>query len=160
MAANAKLTAEDLSNNAMIMEMELGGKCVLYSSIVGSLIYVMMGTQPDITYVVGVLRCYSAAPKHHHWSAVKWVLCYLNLTADMELRFDSNDVSMDMPFHSYSDVDWSGDPDTSRSTSSHMFLSAQGAIGWASKQQTMVALSSTESEYIGLCYMCQHLAWL
>ena len=78
----------------------------------------------------------------------------------MELRFDGNDVGMDMSFHSYSDADWSGDSDTSRSTLGYVFISARGAIGWASKRQTMVALSSTESEYIGLCHAGQHLAWL
>jgi len=38
--------------------------------------------------------------------------------------------------------------------------SYSSAIGWGSKHQTMVALSSTESEYIGLCYAGQHLAYL
>ncbi len=50
--------------------------------------------------------------------------------------------------------------DTSRSTSGYVFISNQGAIGWASKRQSMVALSSTESEYIGLSNAGQHLAWL
>lgn len=160
MAANSRLTAEDPSNNATVVEMNLGGKRVSYSSVVGSLMYAMMGTRPDIAYAVGVLGRFSSAPKQHHWSAAKRVLRYLNTTADMELKFDGNDVSMDMHFHGYSDADWSGDTDTSKSTSGYVFLSARGAIGWVSKRQTMVALSSTESEYIGLCYAGQHLAWL
>lgn len=160
MAANTKLTAQDPSSDATITEMKLGGKVVSYSSVVGSLMYAMMGTRPDIAYAVGVLGCYSSAPKQQHWSAAKRVLRYLNTTADIELKFDGNDVNMDMSFHGFSDADWSGDADTSRSTSGYVFLSARGAIGWASKRQTMVALSSTESEYIGLCYAGQHLAWL
>ena len=67
---------------------------------------------------------------------------------------------MDMNFHRYSDADWSGDPETSRSTSGFVFISNRGAIGWGSKRQPMVALSSTESEYISLCYAGQHLAYL
>lgn len=78
----------------------------------------------------------------------------------MELQFDGSDVSMDMDFHGYSDSDWSGDSNTSRSTSGFVFISNRGAIGWASKRQTMVALSTTEAEYIGLSNAGQHLAWL
>jgi hypothetical protein len=35
-----------------------------------------------------------------------------------------------------------------------------GAISWASKRQSMVTLSTMESEYIGLSNAGQHLAWL
>jgi hypothetical protein len=78
----------------------------------------------------------------------------------MVLQFDSSDVSMDMSFHRYSDADWSGDPETSQFTSGFMFISNWGTIGWGSKHQSMDALSSTESEYIGLCYAGQHPAYL
>ena len=160
LSTSSKLTVNDPENDATVNEMEIGGKKVTYSSVVGSLMYAMMGTRPDIAYAVGVLGRFSANPKRQHWTAAKRVLRYLNTTSSMELRFDGNDVGMDMSFHGYSDADWSGDPDTSKSTSGYVFLTVRGAIGWASKRQTMVALSSTESEYIGLCYAGQHLAWL
>lgn len=160
MATSSRLTVEDPENNATITDMEIGGKHVTYSSVVGSLMYAMMGTRPDIAYTVGILGRFSTNPKRHHWSAAKRVLRYLNTTSGMELRFDGNDVRMDMSFHGYSDADWSGDIDTSRLTSGYVFISVRGAVGWASKRQTMVALSLTESEYIGLCYAGQHLAWL
>ena len=113
MATSAKLTAEDPESNVTVTDMEIGGKKVLYSSVVGSLMYAMMGTRPDIAYAVGVLGCFSANPKRHHWAAAKRVLHYLNTTSDMELRFDGNDVSIDMSFHGYSDANWSGNLDTS-----------------------------------------------
>lgn len=53
-----------------------------------------------------------------------------------------------------------GDGNTSQSTSGYVFISNRGAIGWSSKRQSMVALSTTESEYIGLSNAGQHLAWL
>ncbi|KAG5723407.1 hypothetical protein E4T56_gene14132 [Termitomyces sp. T112] len=160
MASNSRLTVDDPENNTMIFETKIEGKQVSYSSVVGSLMYAMMGTQPDIAYAVGVLSHFNSNPKRHHCIAAKRVLRYLNTTSKMELKFDGNDVGMDMSFHGYSDADWSGDPDTSRSTSGYVFISTRGAIGWASKRQTMVSLSSMESEYIGLCYAGQHLAWL
>jgi hypothetical protein len=141
-------------------EVEIGGKRVSYASVVGSLMYAMQGTRPDIVFLVGVLGRYSASPKACHWELVKRGLRYLKGTRDMVLEFDGSDMSMDMNFHGYTDADWSGDPETSRSTSGYVFISNRGAIGWASKRQTMVALSTTESEYIGLSNAGQHIAWL
>lgn len=60
----------------------------------------------------------------------------------------------------YSDADWDGDPDTSKSTSGHVFMICGGVIGWSSKRQNLVALSSQESEYIGLANPGMHLVWL
>jgi hypothetical protein len=50
---------------------------VPYSSTVGSLMYVMVCTRPDIAHVVGVVRRYMNNPGKEHWEAVKWILRYL-----------------------------------------------------------------------------------
>jgi hypothetical protein len=78
----------------------------------------------------------------------------------MELCYSYPTSATSVDFHGYSDADWSGDSDTSRSTSGFAFIAGNGAISWSSKRQSMVALSTTESEYIGLCNAGQHLAWL
>lgn len=145
---------------ATIPTMEMGGRTVSYQSVVGSLMWLMLCTRPDLAYVVGVIGRFSANPKKCHWDIAKRVLRYVKSTKDLHLVFDGSDVSMDMAFHGYSDANWSGDNDTSRSTSGYVFISNHGAIGWSSKLQSMVALSSTESEYIGLSNAGQHLAWL
>ena len=160
MATSVKLSADDPNDNTTHHTMEIDGRTVSYSSVVGSLMYAMMGTRPDLAYLVGVLGRYSANPKQSHWEMVKRGLRYLKATRDMVLQFDGSDVTGDMDFHGYSDADWSGDRDTSRSTSGFVFISNRGAIGWSSKRQSLVALSSTESEYIGLSNAGQHLAWL
>jgi hypothetical protein len=157
---NAKLSTEDPNNNTTLHKIEIEGKTVLYPSVVSSLMYAMLATHPDIAFPVGVLGHYSANPKECHWEFAKQCLHYLKATEDMELKFDGADVSLDMDFHSFIDADMSGDPDTSKSTSGFVLISNWGAIRWASKCQAMVAQSSTESEYIGLCHAGQHLAWL
>ena len=63
--------------------------------------YAMMGTRPDIAYVVGVLGHFSTNLKCHHWTVAKQVLWYLNTISDMELKFDGNNVGIDMLFHGY-----------------------------------------------------------
>jgi hypothetical protein len=50
---------------------------VPYSSVVGSIMYAMVCTQPDITHVVGELRRYMLTPGKEQWTTVKRVFRYL-----------------------------------------------------------------------------------
>ncbi len=63
---------------------EESDECVdqqLYQSAIGSLMYLSVGTRPDITYAVSSLSRYSTK---EHWSAVKRVLKYLKGTAKVQ----------------------------------------------------------------------------
>lgn len=55
MAHNVKVMSDDLEDNTTLPEIILGGQRVSYSSVVGSFMYAMLGTRPDIAYLVGVL---------------------------------------------------------------------------------------------------------
>jgi hypothetical protein len=48
----------------------------------------------------------------------------------------------------YCDADWGGDVEGRRSTTGFVFMIGGGAISWSSKQQSTIALSTTEVEYI------------
>nr|GEZ52046.1 retrovirus-related Pol polyprotein from transposon TNT 1-94 [Tanacetum cinerariifolium] len=50
---------------------------VSYANAVGSLLYLMVCTRPDIAYAVSVVSRYLANPGKSHWEAVKWILKYL-----------------------------------------------------------------------------------
>ena len=54
-----------------------------YSSIVGSLIYVMVSTQLDIAHAVGVVSRFLSIPGREHWEVVKWILRYLKGTSSL-----------------------------------------------------------------------------
>ena len=47
---------------------------VPYASAVGSLMYAMMCTRPDICYVVGLVSRYQSNPGQKHWMAIKRIL--------------------------------------------------------------------------------------
>jgi hypothetical protein len=66
----------------------------------------------------------------------------------MGLCCNGNNVNGNVIFHGFSDTDWSGDIDISHSSSGQMFIANHSAIGWASKQQCMVAFSTIELEYM------------
>ncbi len=57
-------------------------------------------------------------------------------------------------------MDWAGCVDTRRSTSGFIWIMGGGAICWRSKLQSIVALSSTEAEYIGTTLAVQEVIWL
>ena len=54
-----------------------------YSSVVGSLMYAIVYTRPDIAHVVGVVSRFTINPGKDHWEAVKWIFRYLRGTSKL-----------------------------------------------------------------------------
>lgn len=50
---------------------------VPYSSVVGSLMYAMVCTRPNIAHVVGVVSGFLENPREEYWEIVKWILRHL-----------------------------------------------------------------------------------
>jgi hypothetical protein len=129
---------------------------VPYASAVGSLMYAMVCTRPDIGYAVGVVSRYMSNPGKEHWTAVKWILRYLKGTANVCLRFGSGKPELD----GFTDSDMSADADTSRSTSGYVMTYAGGAVSWQSRLQKTVALSTTEAEYMAAVEAGKEIIWM
>ena len=127
-----------------------------YQSAVGSLMYAMLGTRPDIAFAVSVVSRYASNPNESHWKAVKRIFRYLRGTVDHQLVF-RGDLK---PLSGYTDADWAGDQDTRRSTSGYVFDVGSAAISWSSKRQPTVALSTCEAEYIGQTQATKEAVWL
>ena len=108
---------------------------VPYFSAVGSLMYAMMCTQPDIRYVVGLVSRYQSKPRFGHWTAVKIIMRYLKGIAYYCLCYQGSNLCL----RGYTDVDYGGDLDERKSTFGYVFLFDNGAISWSSKKQTCIA---------------------
>lgn len=117
---------------------------ISYQSKVGSLMYAMLATRPDIAFAVSVVSRYSANPTPAHLTIVHGILRYLKGTIDLKLVFDGKLGEL----IGYSDADRAGDQDTRRSTAGYVFNLGSGAISWSSKRQPTVALSTCEAEYM------------
>ncbi|XP_073051273.1 secreted RxLR effector protein 161-like [Primulina eburnea] len=117
---------------------------VPYFSAIGSLMYAMMCTCPDICYAMGLVSRYQSNPRRRHWSAVKKILRYLKGTTDYFLCYQGKDLTL----KGYTDADWGGDLDERKSTSGYAFLLNDGCISWRSKKQTRVSLSTMEAEFV------------
>ncbi|XP_059066100.1 secreted RxLR effector protein 161-like [Cryptomeria japonica] len=137
-------------------------KWVPYASVVGSLMYSMVSTRPDIAQVVGVLSQFMANPGKLHWDDVKRVLKYFKGTTQYALCYQGNSTrsSRSISIRGYVDADWAGDIDRRRSTSGYVFTVNGGAISWISKRQSVTALSTTEAEYMASTHACQEVVWL
>ena len=129
---------------------------VPYSSAVGSLMYAMMCTRPDICYAVGLVSRFQSNPSPKHWMAVKRILRYLKGTSDYVLCYRGKNLRL----AGYSDADWAGDLDQRKSTSGYAFLLNDCAISWSSKKQSCIALSTMEAKYIACSASVQEAVWL
>lgn len=127
-----------------------------YQSAVGSLMYAMLGTRPDIAFAVSVVSRYSSNPTEAHYAAVKRIFRYLRATIHWHLTYKGPLQDL----IGYTDSDWAGDHDTRRSTSGYIYNLGSGAISWSSKRQATVALSTCEAEYIGQTQAAKEAIWL
>ncbi|KAH9771353.1 Integrase catalytic domain-containing protein [Citrus sinensis] len=132
---------------------------VLYSNAVGSLMYAMVCTRPDISHAVGIVSRYMHNPGKGHWQTVKWILRYIQKTMDVGLLFERDDT-LGQGVIGYVDYDYVGDLDKRRSTTGYVFTFAGGPISWKSTLQSTVALSTTEAEYMAITEAVKEAIWL
>lgn len=126
LAAHFKLSSEFCPDTEEEMKrMSL----VPYASAVGSLMYAMVCTRPDLAYAVSMVSRYMHNPGKNHWSAVKWIFRYLKGTSHLGLVFDRSMATTDKVV-GYVDSDYGGDLDRRRSLSGYIFTLCNGAISW------------------------------
>eukprot|EP00253_Pinus_taeda_P025059 PITA_25059 len=82
---------------------------VPYESVVGSLMYAMVCTRPDIAHAVGVLSRFMSKSGKEHWTAVKWVFMYLHGTSDYSLCYQGRPrLDRVLDIRGFVDADWAG----------------------------------------------------
>ncbi|MCO5558109.1 hypothetical protein L7F22_011686 [Adiantum nelumboides] len=127
-----------------------------YALAVGSLMYAMVATRPDIAFGVGVVSRYMSNPGKKHWEAVKCILRYLKGTKDLCICFGKSETFV----HGFTDADFAKHPDCRKSTSRYVFTFTRGAVSWISRLQKCVALSTTEAEYVAATEATKEALWL
>jgi hypothetical protein len=166
-------------------------KNIPYRQAVGTLLWLSLGTRPDICYAVSQVAKFNDCFGREHWKAVLRIFRYLKGTPKLGLKFASTDTSTDylknfsslkylkdlecVSFNkgtrlitdkdiletiSFADSNLAKDVDTRRSITAFIFFLGCCVISWCSKQQTSVALSSMEAEYMAACAASQEAIWL
>jgi hypothetical protein len=131
-------------------------KDIPYQEAVGSLMYAMVATRPDLAFAVSVVSRFMSKPGPMHWMAVKRIMRYLKGTIDVRLRIGGQHMNV----KGYSDADWAGDVENRRSTSGYVFFVGDGAVSWNSKRQQTVAQSTMEAEYMAMNRCTREAIWL
>ena len=121
-----------------------------YRQIIGSLIYASVTCRPDISYATNLLSRWTANPSKKHFEAAKRVVRYLKGTKKKGLFYTS---SAERPYRFTVPIDaaYADDNETRRSTSGLLIYLGANLIHWKSTRQPVVAMSSSEAEYIALC---------
>ena len=129
-----------------------------YRQAIGCLMFLMVGTHPDLAYAIGKLSQHCSDPRESYWTAVKRVFRYLPQTKHMGIVFTKRKSEPHLV--GFSDADWGGCLESRKSTSGYVFQICGGAVSWSSRKQTVVATSSCEAEYVALCEACKEASWL
>lgn len=129
---------------------------VPYSSAVGSLMYAMVCSRPDLSHAMSLVSRYMSNPGKEHWRAVQWIFRYLRGTADYCLKFGRTDNGV----LGYVDSDFAADLDKRRSLTGYVFTVGSCAVSWRATLQPVVALSTTEAEYMAIAEATKELVWL
>ena len=127
-----------------------------YQSLIGSLLYVQIGTHLDISFVVSHLAQYAANPSPQHLRLAQYVLSYLVGTVDMCIRYDGSSGD---GLCGYLDSSMGDNTDDQHSTSGYVYLLAGGAISWSSHKQKTIAQSTSEAEYMAMADVANQAAW-
>lgn len=130
---------------------------VPYSSAVGSLMYAMVGSRPDLAYVVGLICRFMSKPSTKHWLAVKWVMRYVKGELGVNLTFKKSE---DFRIRGYCDSDYASDLDKSKLITSYVFTVGGNVVSWRSSLQKVLALSTTEAKYMALSEAVREGLWL
>ncbi|KAJ9566384.1 hypothetical protein OSB04_002350 [Centaurea solstitialis] len=133
-------------------------KLVPYASAIGSIMYAMLCTRPDVAYSISVTSRYQHNPGEAHWVAVKNILKYMRRTKEMFLVFGGSEDEISVT--GYSDASFQTDRDDFKSQSGYVFTLNGGAISWKSLKQDTIADSTTEAEYIAASDAAKEAVWL
>lgn len=116
-----------------------------YREAVGSLLYLSNKTRPDIAFAVSYASRFLDSPKESDVETVKRTLRYLKGNSNDGIAFKREG---DLKLEIFCDSDFAGDVTTRKSTSGYVIFLNKGPVTWTSRKQSLVALSSTDAEFI------------
>ena len=129
---------------------------VPYAEVIGSVLWLTVVSCPNTAFAVEMLSQYIQNPGPAHREALKQVMSYLVSTKDLWLTFGGKGGNL---VEGYCDMDWVSQ-EGHHSILGFSFHYRQGMVSWSSKKQSIIALSSTEAEYITETHTTKEAIWL
>lgn len=145
-----------------------------YRQVIGEIIYPMMKCRPDIAFHATKLSQYMENPAKEHYEALRQLCTYLSHTIHHGIYYWRQKPREDLPEHplptlhhdnyimqvnptdhscltGYADADWATDTKHRKSVTGIVLMYAGGTVGYKTKYQDTIALSSTEAEFTAAC---------
>ncbi|GKB07213.1 EEIG1/EHBP1 N-terminal domain-containing protein [Tanacetum coccineum] len=129
----------DLSNKMLCSSDEEKAymKKVPYASAVGSIMYAVRCTRPDVAFAQNLVSRYQQNPGKLHWVAVKHILKFSRVACLAGVEKDDT-----------------------KSQTGYVFVINGGAVDWKSKKQTTIAMHATQSEYMAASEAAMEAVWI
>nr|GEV67520.1 hypothetical protein [Tanacetum cinerariifolium] len=132
---------------------------VPYASAVGSIMYDVRCTRPDVTFAQIVTSRFQQNPGDLHWTTIKNILKYLRNTKDMFLVYEG-DLKRELMVSCYTDAGYLMDADDLKSQTGYVFVLNGGVVDWKSVKQSIFATSSAEAGYIAAFDASKEAVWV
>jgi len=97
---------------------------VPYASAIGSIMYAMISTRPDVSYALSFTSRYQSDPDESHWTAVKNILKYLRRTKNAFLVYGGEELVV----MGYTDASFQTNKDDSKSQLGYVLTINSGAV--------------------------------
>ena len=127
-----------------------------YRSLAGGLQYLTF-TRPDIAYAVQQVCLHMHDPREQHLASIKRILRYVKGTLSHGLQLHS---TLPDSMVTYTNADWTGCPDTHRSTSGFCVYLGDNLVSWSSERKHTVSRSSAEAEYHAVANADAEASWI
>jgi Reverse transcriptase (RNA-dependent DNA polymerase) len=79
--------------------------CTKYQQVIGLLLYLMLGTRPDIAFAVTKMAQFAANPSEEHLTKALYICKYLAGMMDYSLQYGLKQEGL----YAYADADWASD---------------------------------------------------
>nr|GEW64567.1 hypothetical protein [Tanacetum cinerariifolium] len=132
---------------------------VPYASTVGSIMYVVRCTRPDVAFAQNITSRFQQNLGDLHWTTVKNILKYLRNTKDMFLVY-GGDIKRELKVSCYTDAGYLTDVDDLKSQTGYVFVLNGGVADWKSAKQSIFATSFAEAEYIAAFDAYKEAVWV
>ena len=96
-----------------------------YASAIGSIMYAMLCTRPDVNLDISLVGRYQSNPGKEHWTMVKNILKYLKRTKDMFLIYGGDE---ELVVKGYVDASFDTDLDDSKLQIGYVYMLNHGAV--------------------------------
>jgi hypothetical protein len=152
-------------------------------NLIGSLMYVMLCTRPDLCYAVSLLSRYQSRPSKRLWNLMKRILKYVKGTLDIKLTYSklySNEPLSTFiknttvgrrkmirnlgdeyqPIVGFADASFATNDPEAHSTTGTLIKLFGNTVLWSSRRQATVALSTMIAEFNALCEITRDIIWI